>query len=120
MDKVIVTTSINPPTEAIEKFDNFKDWTLLVIGDKKTPIGYKLKNGIYFSPKEQVKLDKKLSDLIGWNCIERRNFGLIYAKKIGAKTILVCSGEFKRTKDLSININETEIHDTLSDFLRTL
>ncbi|MDC1060284.1 hypothetical protein OAQ43_02200 [Alphaproteobacteria bacterium] len=87
MDKVIVTTSINPPTEAIEKFDNFKDWTLLVIGDKKTPIGYKLKNGIYFSPKEQVKLDKKLSDLIGWNCIERRNFGLIYAKKIGAKTI---------------------------------
>lgn len=41
-------------------------------------------------------------------------------KKIGAKTILVCSGEFKRTKDLSVNINETEIHDTLSDFLRTL
>jgi len=87
MNKVIVTTSINPPTEAIKKFDDFKDWTLIVIGDKKTPKDYKLKNGIYISPNEQIKLDKKLSDLIGWNCIERRNFGLIYANKIGATII---------------------------------
>jgi len=41
-------------------------------------------------------------------------------KKIGAKTILVCSGEFKKTKDQMNNIKGTKIYNTLSDFLRTL
>ena len=41
-------------------------------------------------------------------------------KKIGAKTVVVCSGEFKNTKDERNKIKNIEIHDTLSDFLRTL
>ena len=41
-------------------------------------------------------------------------------KKIGAKTILVCSGEFKKTKDQISNTKDTKIYNTLSDFLRTL
>ena len=55
---LIISTSINPPTEAILKFDNLKNWTLIVIGDKKTPKNYKLKIGIYLSPKDQEKIDK--------------------------------------------------------------
>jgi len=35
--KVIVTTTIHPPTEAIEAFQAMEDWELVVIGDKKTP-----------------------------------------------------------------------------------
>ena len=27
-------------------------------------------------------IDKKLSDLIGWNCIQRRNFGILYANDV--------------------------------------
>lgn len=84
---LIISTSINHPTKAIKKFDNFKNWKLIVIGDKKTPKNYKLKNGIYVSPNDQVKIDKKLSNLIGWNCIERRNMGLVLAKKMRAKII---------------------------------
>ena len=80
-NKFIVCTSINKPTLAIRKFDSMKDWNLIVVGDKKTPKNYKLNNGLYISPQEQEKIDKKLSDLIGWNCIQRRNFGLIYAWK---------------------------------------
>jgi ribonucleotide monophosphatase NagD (HAD superfamily) len=41
-------------------------------------------------------------------------------KKIGAKTVLVCSGEFKNTKEERNKIKDIEIHNTLSDFLRTL
>ena len=41
-------------------------------------------------------------------------------KKIGAKTILVCSGDFKKTNDQKNNIKDTKIYNTLSDFLRTL
>ena len=87
MKKFIVCTSINPPTQAIKKFDNIKDWTLIVVGDLKTPTNYKLKNGIFLNKREQNLIDKKLSDLIGWNCIERRNFGILLAKKHNADII---------------------------------
>ena len=40
MKKIIVTTSINAPTEAIRKFDAMQDWDLVVIGDLKTPSDY--------------------------------------------------------------------------------
>ncbi len=87
IDKFIISTTINSPTEAIKRFDNMHHWKLVVVGDKKTPKNFKLKNGVFLSPQDQIKIDSKLSKLIGWNCIERRNFGLIYAKKNGAKII---------------------------------
>ncbi len=87
MKKFIITTSINSPTKAIKKFDSLKDWTLVVAGDLKTPSNYKLVKGKYLSPKYQEKMSKKLSDLIGWNCIQRRNFAIIYAYKNGADII---------------------------------
>ena len=87
LKKFIVCTSINKPTLAIKKFDSMKDWKLIVVGDKKTPKNYKLKNGIYLSPIKQEKIDKKLSNLIGWNCIQRRNFGILCAYKKGADII---------------------------------
>ncbi len=83
MSNFIVTTTINPVTEAISKYDNLKNWKLIVVGDIKTPKNYKLKNGIYLPPKDQIKIDNKLSDLIPWNSIQRRNFGFILAKKYG-------------------------------------
>ena len=89
MKKFIVCTSVNKPTLAIKKFDAMKNWKLIVVGDKKTPKNYKLKNGIYLSPRKQELIDKKLSDLIGWNCIQRRNFGLLYAWKSGADIVAV-------------------------------
>ena len=87
MKKFIISTTINSPTKAINKFDNLKDWTLIVAGDLKTPSSYNLKNGIYIGPKDQEKISKKLSDLIGWNCIQRRNFAIILAYKMGADII---------------------------------
>ncbi len=87
MIKVIVTTTINPPTKAIKIFDRMKDWKLVVVGDKKTPANYKLKNGFYFSPREQERFDKKLSDTIGWNSIQRRNFGFLWANDMSADVI---------------------------------
>ena len=87
MKKIIVSTTINPPTEAIEKFDAMPEWQLVMIGDKKTPKDYKLSKGIYVSPEMQEEFDKKLSEAIGWNCIQRRNFGLLWAHKLGADIV---------------------------------
>ena len=83
--KAIVTTTINPITKAIQRFDAMADWTVIAIGDKKTPSDYKLKKGVYVSPQQQEKYDKALSDAIGWNCIQRRNFGLLWAYDMGAE-----------------------------------
>ena len=89
MNKYIVCTSINEPTEAILAYDSMPDWKLVVVGDKKTPKNYKLKNGIYISPEDQMDISSELSELIGWNCIQRRNFGLLYAFNLGAD--IVCT-----------------------------
>jgi hypothetical protein len=87
MKKVIVTTTINRPTEAILRFDQMEDWSLVVIGDLKTPEGYTLERGVYVSPSEQESYAKELSDSIGWNCIQRRNFGLLWAAEMGAEIV---------------------------------
>jgi hypothetical protein len=89
MKKVIVTTTINPPTKAIRLFDAMTDWDLVVIGDLKTPPDYRLERGLYVDPDSQAKYDKDLSDAIGWNCIQRRNIGLLIAYDMGAEIVAV-------------------------------
>tara|TARA_A100000164_G_scaffold378483_1_gene420225 strand:+ start:2752 stop:3648 length:897 start_codon:yes stop_codon:yes gene_type:complete len=88
MSKFIVTTTIQPPTEATKKFSQMDGWKLVVVGDKKTPHDeYKEINCIYLSPDDQEDLSKKLSDSIGWNCIQRRNMGFLYAYLNGAEIL---------------------------------
>ena len=89
MKKVIVTTTINGPTKAIRLFEAMKDWDLVVIGDLKTPKDYHLERGRYVAPEEQEAIDKPLSDAIGWNCIQRRNFGLVIAHQMKADVVAV-------------------------------
>jgi hypothetical protein len=81
----IVTTTINPPTEALIKFSSMNGWDLIIVGDKKTPhndyarMEVSRPNVKYISPDEQEHKYPKLSQLIGWNCIQRRTFGFIEA-----------------------------------------
>ena len=88
MSKFIVTTTIQPPTEATIKYSEKPDWKLIVVGDKKTPKEeYKNINCLYLSPEDQEDLNIELSDSIGWNCIQRRNMGFLYAYQQGAEIV---------------------------------
>lgn len=96
MQKAIVTTTINAPTPALKKFIAIAadhDWHVFIVGDKKTPAGpYRqiasiVKHVTYIDPEAQEAISQELSDLIGWNCIQRRNFGFIAAYKWGADII---------------------------------
>ena len=89
MTNFIITTTIFNPSLALKKYSNIKNWHLVVVGDLKTPHNrYKsLKNLTYLDPVTQKKLAPKLSELIGWNCIQRRNLGYFFAKKHGANFI---------------------------------
>lgn len=93
MKRVIVTTTIHEPTEAIQQFIRKKGWDVIIVGDKKTPhaayraLEKKHQNILYFSPGDQEKKYRKLSDAIGWNCIQRRSLGFIEAYRYGAKIV---------------------------------
>jgi len=89
MKKIIVTTTINPPTEAILKFDRLLDWELIVIGDLKTPSDYHLERGTYVSPAAQEAYSPSLSEALGWHCIQRRNLGFLMALDRGADVVAV-------------------------------
>ena len=88
MKKVIVTTTINPPTAAIEKYAANPDWSLIVIGDKKTPEGLFAKFDCdFWSCERQAQAFPELSELLGWNTIQRRNIGFLVALQAGATVI---------------------------------
>ncbi|TXI86737.1 MAG: hypothetical protein E6Q40_06065 [Cupriavidus sp.] len=64
-------------------------WDLVAVGDRKTPAPYELRRGLYLSPEDQEKYDPELSAAIGWNCMQRRNFGLLFAHDMGADVVAV-------------------------------
>ena len=117
--KVIVTTTINPPTKAIHKFEAMKDWDLVVIGDLETPKDYCLGRGVYLDPEAQERYDKDLSDAIGWNCIQRRNFGLLVAHEMKADVVAVVDDDniplagwgenLMVGKEVEVNYYETDL-----------
>ena len=93
MKKAIVTTTIYSPSEAMLKYVQMSDWHLIIVGDLKTPhdLYRKLEsendNVTYLSPEDQERDYKELSDKIGWNSIQRRNVGFVYAYKTGADIV---------------------------------
>ena len=82
----IATTTINPPTKALKLFAKNKNCKLIVALDKKSK-RFNLKNSVVLSTKYQEKKWPKLSKLIGWNCIQRRNFAILEAYNRGAEII---------------------------------
>jgi len=90
--KFIVTTTINEPTIASNKFAEIAKrdgWTFVVVGDKKTPRYYYQEelDCVYLTPQDQEEISKELSDVIGWKSIQRRNIGLLYAYQQGADVV---------------------------------
>ncbi len=93
LKKIIITTTTNEPTKATLKFCTKEGWLFIIVGDKKTPhesyrkLEAKYPQVKYLSPEYQERKYKDLSDAIGWNCIQRRNIGLIEAYRMGADIV---------------------------------
>lgn len=92
MNKIIVTTTVNYPTEAFLKFLHIavkNNWTIIVAGDTKTPHSEysELSKVIYLHPDDQIKIHPELSELIGFKSIRRRNFAFMKAWELGADVI---------------------------------
>jgi hypothetical protein len=122
MKKFIVTTTINSPTEATIKYSKKSDWTLIVVGDIKTPHNeYTNLNCIYLHPEEQEKKYKELSDTIGWRSIQRRNIGFVEAYNLGADIVATVDDDnipyedwgtdIYIGKDIECDLYEPTLHD---------
>ncbi|WP_316569286.1 STELLO glycosyltransferase family protein [Neobacillus sp. YIM B06451] len=83
----MIITSIFSPTKAVEKFSNICDWSLIVVGDKKSPNSWAQENTIFLSAGEQKKLDYQLINSLPWNHYCRKMIGYVYAIKQGADYI---------------------------------
>lgn len=86
MRKFIVITSINKPTEAIKSFTNWKDWQVVVVGDRKTP-EWELEGVTFLDIDWQHEKYGEFSHSIGENTYKRKMIGYIYAIQNGADMI---------------------------------
>lgn len=119
MKYAIVTTTINVPVLLAKYIDDVKkhkrDCFFVVIGDKKTPPEAKTyceqlgkKKGvemIFMDVADQEVYLKRFPELaahIPWNCIMRRNIGILHAYEKGAETIITIDDDnFFLSKDFA-------------------
>jgi len=90
VNKYIVCTTINPPTEALIAFDKMEDWTLIIVADLSTSAeAYKsaCPNSVFLGCDEQAGLYPELSEMLGWRTVDRRNLGFLYAYEQGADVV---------------------------------
>lgn len=112
MKKFVIITSIFPPTEAVAKFSKFKDWRLIVVGDKKTPGNWNYDNVTYLSPDDQIKLNYEIIKYLPWNSYSRKIIGYLYAIKEGADIIADTDDDNIPVKNWGKNIDFKDGFDT--------
>jgi hypothetical protein len=83
----LIITSIFPPTEAVKKFAEIPGWSVVVVGDKKSPKDWSHPSVTFLSPDDQENLNFKVSKLLPWNHYSRKIIGYLYAIKRGATVI---------------------------------
>lgn len=93
MKIALITTTVNKPTVLELYRQHGPDVRFFVAGDRKTPQEaadwcHDLAGTTYLSPEMQQSFEYKCSELISWNCIQRRNIALLEAVKWGAEIII--------------------------------
>lgn len=83
LDKCVVITTINEPTDTIRKHIGNSEYDVIIVGDLKTPNTYKKENCIFLDVRKQKLLFPNLCELIPYNHYARKNLGYLYAIKKG-------------------------------------
>ncbi|KAF8373649.1 hypothetical protein PRIPAC_80078 [Pristionchus pacificus] len=85
--KWIVVTSIQAPTEDVKRLASYPEWTLVVVGDSKTPANWSLPDVHYLSLDAQEALGFQSVKLLPTKSYTRKNAGYLYAIANGAQWI---------------------------------
>ncbi len=135
MKIAVITTTINIPYLLNEYASNFKkfgwnDVIFVIAGDKKTPVEiidfcktlestYSYKT-FYLDLVEQEKINTELYNYIPFNCIQRRNFAVLFAYNLNSDIIITIDddnlvGEEDYLKHHSIVGNIVELKHISTD-----
>ena len=86
----LVITTINKPNKNLRKYSKGckkKNWNLIIIGDKKTPSSFKLKNSIFINYKKKIR-DISFISACPLNSYTRKNIGYLIAIKKRSEVIV--------------------------------
>lgn len=86
----VVITTVNPPTEAINKISNLENVNLCIVSDRKTDsTGYlNNDNWLYIGLEEQKKQWPELFDVLPFDHYSRKMFGYLSMAKSGAEIFI--------------------------------
>lgn len=111
MDNTIVVTTINRPTTATKKFSKVENSKLIIVGDNKTPISYKLDDCDVISIEDQIKLNYKILKYLPFNHYSRKNIGYIYSnREYSTKYIFDSDDDNILYSDLSHPVQDNEVN----------
>ena len=82
-----VITTINKPTEAIEVLSRKFPGGLIVVGDRKTPVGWHHQGATFLSRRAQARSPFKTASRMLDNHYARKNLGYLRAMRAGAALI---------------------------------
>ena len=84
----VVITSIALPTRAVEVYAGFDSVKTIVIGDRKTPDNWRLKDVIFLSVEDQIDKYKSFGSRLPVNHYSRKNIGYLEAIRWGCEVIV--------------------------------
>ncbi|HEY3855315.1 MAG TPA: STELLO glycosyltransferase family protein [Verrucomicrobiae bacterium] len=86
--KAIVITTINSPTAGIRKIAQLcQGWSIIVVGDKKTPADWKCAGTDFLAFASQCAMPGRFPVLCPPNHYARKNIGYLAAIRLGAKVL---------------------------------
>ena len=88
MNKTIVITSINAPTNAVKILSKLEDYHVIVVGDDKTPADWKCRNIEFLSIIDQGNMKFKLPKVLSHNHYSRKMIGYLTAVYEKAELII--------------------------------
>ncbi|KAL6728497.1 hypothetical protein Aduo_010267 [Ancylostoma duodenale] len=118
--KWIVVTTVQHPTEDIKRLSRIPGWTLVVVGDTKTPENWSLEGVHYLSVEDQQRLGYRILDYLPYKSYARKNIGYLYAIENGAEWIYDTDddnkpyGSINSETALTQEINKTENSERFS------
>lgn len=75
----IVITSIYGPTEAVLKFSKLKEYQVIIVADKKTPLNWQCNSVTFISIDSQKEIDFNLVKIMPFNHYSRKMLGYLVA-----------------------------------------
>ena len=85
--RAVVVTTINPPTRAVELFSALDDWSMIVVGDRKTPASWASGDSTFLAFGDPASERFGLARKLPYDHYSRKMLGYLHAAAAGAEIV---------------------------------